>query len=61
MLCKRCPAYSGRDSVVGFQWELREPVITMLRKKIQVTKFTSMRVPMRDTGAELLVVVMKRL
>ncbi len=33
MLCKRCPAYSGRDSVLGFQWELREPVITMLREK----------------------------
>ncbi|SMG66714.1 hypothetical protein BMETH_695_1 [methanotrophic bacterial endosymbiont of Bathymodiolus sp.] len=33
MLCKRCPAYSGRDSVLGFQWELWEPVITMLREK----------------------------
>jgi len=33
MSSKRCPAYSGRDSVLGFQWELREPVIAMLRKK----------------------------
>ena len=32
-----------------------------VKEEIQVTKFTSMRVPMRDTGAELLVVVMKRL
>ena len=31
------------------------------KEEIQVTRFTSMRVPMRDTGAELLVVVMKRL
>ena len=23
MLCKRCPAYSGRDSILGFSWELR--------------------------------------
>jgi len=28
---------------------------------MQITKFMSMRVPMRDTGAELLVVARKRL
>jgi len=33
MLCKWCPVYSGRDSVLGFQWELREPVIMMLKEK----------------------------
>jgi len=33
MLCKRCPVYSGRDSVLGFHWELREPVVMMLREK----------------------------
>ena len=32
-----------------------------VKEDIQITKFMSMRVPMRDTGAELLVVVMKRL
>ena len=57
MLCRRCPAYSGRDSISGFLWELREPVITMLKGEIQVTELMSMRVPKRDTGAELLVVV----
>jgi hypothetical protein len=29
--------------------------------EIQITEFMSMRVPMRDTGTGLLVVVMKRL
>jgi len=33
MLCRRCPAYSGHDSVLGSLWELREPVIAMLREK----------------------------
>jgi hypothetical protein len=33
----------------------------MLREKYYITKFMSMRVPMRDTGAELLVVARKRL
>jgi len=33
MLCRRCPAYSRHDSVLGSLWELREPVITMLREK----------------------------
>lgn len=61
MLCRRCPAYSGRDSVSGFLWELREPVITMFKGEMQVTELASMRVPMRDTGAELLVVVRKYL
>ena len=61
MLCKRCPAYSGHDSVLGFSWELREPVITMFKGEIQVTELMSMRVPKRDTGAELLVVVRKYL
>ena len=32
-----------------------------VKGEIQVTKIMSMRVPMRDTGTELLVVVMKRL
>jgi hypothetical protein len=31
------------------------------KEEIQITKFMSMRVPMRDTGAELLVVARKRL
>lgn len=30
------------------------------KEEIQITKIMSMRVPMRDTGAELLVVVRKR-
>jgi hypothetical protein len=33
MLCKRCPAYSGRDSILGFQWELWEPVVKVLSEK----------------------------
>jgi len=33
MLCRWCPAYSGRDPVLGFLWELRELVILMLREK----------------------------
>ncbi len=45
MLCKRCPAYSGHDSVLGFTWELREPVITMFKGEVQVTELMSMRVP----------------
>lgn len=61
MLCKWCPAYSGREFIPGFHWELREPVITMFKEEIQITKFMSMRVPMRDTGTELLVVVRKHL
>ncbi|PIE02042.1 MAG: hypothetical protein CSA79_00190 [Thiothrix nivea] len=61
MLCRWCPAYSGRDFVPGFFRELREPVITMLREKLQVTELISMRVLMRDTGAELSVVVRKPL
>ena len=61
MLCRRCPAYSGRESVLGFPWELREPVITMFKGEMQATELASMRVPMRDTGAELLVVVKKYL
>ena len=32
-----------------------------VKEEIQITKIMSMRVPMRDTGAELRVVVMKRL
>ncbi|MEJ2045376.1 MAG: ISAs1 family transposase [Reinekea sp.] len=33
MLRGWCPAYSGRNSVLGSSWELQEPVITMLREK----------------------------
>ena len=61
MLHRWCPAYSGRDSVPGFFRELRKPVITMLREKLQITELMSMRVLMRDTGAELFVVVRKLL
>ena len=32
-----------------------------VKGEMQITKLISMRVPMRDTGAELLVVVMKRM
>lgn len=32
-----------------------------VKGEIQITEFMSMRVPMRDTGAERLVVVRKRL
>ncbi len=32
-----------------------------VKEEIRITKIMSMRVPMRNTGAELLVVVMKRL
>ena len=32
-----------------------------VKAEMQMTKFISMRVPMRDTGAELLVVVIKHL
>ena len=32
-----------------------------VKGEIQITKFMSMRVPMHDTGAELLVVVLKGL
>lgn len=42
-------------------WELREPVVTMLREKIQVAKSTRSRVSMRGTGTELFVVVRKHL
>ena len=58
MLCKWCPAYSGRDSLPGFPWELREPVIAMPREKRESNR-ASVRVPMCDTGAELLVVAKK--
>ena len=33
-----CPAYSRRDFVLGFSWELREPVITMIREKYKLLK-----------------------
>jgi hypothetical protein len=59
MLCKRCPAYSGRESLLGFLRELREPVTMMFKGEIQIGKTVSMRVPMHITGTELLVVVMK--
>ena len=61
ILCRWCPAYSRRDSVSGFPWELWEPVIAMFKGEIQVTELMSMRVPMRDTGTELFVVVRKYL
>jgi hypothetical protein len=61
MLRRRCPAYSGRDLVPGSFWELREPVVMMPKGEIRVTELASMRVPMHGTGAELLVVVRKRL
>ncbi len=38
MLCKRWPAYSGRESLLGFLWELREPVVIMLREKDKEVK-----------------------
>lgn len=38
-LCKRCPAYSGHDFVPGSLWELREPVILMLREKCKPLKW----------------------
>jgi|AntRauMFilla1563_2_1112583.scaffolds.fasta_scaffold06824_3 hypothetical protein len=38
-LCKRCPAYSGHDSVPGSSWELREPVIMMPREKCKPLKW----------------------
>ena len=59
MLCKWCPAYSGRESLLGFLRELREPVIMMFKGEIQIGKTMSMRVPMHSTGTELFVVVMK--
>lgn len=61
MPCKRCPAYSGRDSLLGFLRELREPVVMMFKGEIQIGKTMSMRVPMHGTGTELLIVVMKYL
>jgi len=36
MLCKQCPVYSRRESVLGFHWELREPVVMMLREKYKL-------------------------
>jgi hypothetical protein len=61
MLHWRCPAYSGRESVLGSSWELREPVVMMLKGEMQVTELASMRVPMHSTGTELFVVAMKPL
>ncbi len=61
MLRRRCPAYSGRESVSGSSWELREPVVMMLKGEMQITELISMRVPMHGTGAEPLVVVRKHL
>jgi len=61
MLHRRCPAYSGRESISGSSWELREPVVVMLKGDAQVTELASARVPMHSTGAELPVVVRKRL
>lgn len=51
----------GRDSVSGSSWELREPVIMIPREKVQAAITARPRVPMHDTGAELPVVVRKRL
>ena len=61
MLRRRCPAYSGRDLVSGFSWELREPVVMMFKGEMQATELASVRVPRHGTGAELLVVARKRL
>ena len=61
MLCRRCPAYSGRDSSIGLSMGTVGTSHHDVKGEIQITKFMSMRVPMRDTGAELLVVARKRL
>lgn len=62
MLRRLCPAYSGRDLVSGFFWELREPVVMMFKGEMQATELASVRVPKHGgTGVELLVVVRKRL
>ena len=61
MLCSRYPAYMWRDSNLGSFVELREPVVLMLREKIQVVEAARIRVPMQSTGTESLVVVMKLL
>ncbi len=59
MLCKRCPAYSGCESLFGFLRELREPVVMMIKGEMRIGQTMSVRVPMHSTGAELFVVVLK--
>lgn len=61
MLHRRCPAYSGRESISGSFWELREPVVVMPKEDIQATELASIRVPTHSTGTELSVVVRKQL
>ena len=61
MLCRRCPAYSGRDSISVLSVGTAGTSHHDVKGEIQITELMSMRVPMRDTGAELLVVVRKYL
>ncbi len=61
MLCKRCPAYSGRDCVLGFLVGTAGTSRHDVKGEIQIARTMSMRVPMHGTGAELFVVVLKHL
>jgi hypothetical protein len=58
---KCCVAYSRRDSISGFLWGTAGTHHHDVKEKIQIIEFISMRVPMRDIGSELLVVVRRRL
>ena len=61
MLRRWCPAYSGRDSVSGSFLGTAGTSRYDDKGEMQVTEFISMRVPRHSTGAELPVVVRKRL